>query len=369
MPTGPSTASCPGRTPAPGCTPSCSASAPTRSGGRSAARETVELMGEGPASPPPQDALASGREDLERALRALPEAFREAVVLRDVQELSYAEIAAALGDPSRHRDVAHPPGPRPAPGGAGREDELSCDPERVTGFVDGELDAEAAAAVAAHLETCAACRAQAEAERGLRARLRSLPAPELPAGLEARVRAQARRRPGVAGRGALGAAARGVPRRGSSGCAATSRSWPGTSPATTTSASRAARCRRRCGAASRGSWPTGSSGRARACPGCPTASATWRSSARATARCGACRSRPTSTTRRPTSHVSVFVVPHGVRLDGRFAGEARGRAVRLLRVEGETVGIVAGSDADARALRGRATARPRRVGGGVDRAC
>jgi RNA polymerase sigma-70 factor (ECF subfamily) len=61
--------------------------------------ETVELLGEGPATPPPQDALASGREDLERALQALPDAFREAVVLRDVQELSYAEIAAALGVP------------------------------------------------------------------------------------------------------------------------------------------------------------------------------------------------------------------------------------------------------------------------------
>jgi hypothetical protein len=41
-----------------------------------------------------------------------------------------------------------------------------------------------------------------------------------------------------------------------------------------------------------------------------------------------------------TSGVSVFVVPHPVRLDDRFAGEARGRAVRLLRVEGEVVGIV-----------------------------
>jgi RNA polymerase sigma-70 factor (ECF subfamily) len=56
----------------------------------------VVLAGEGPAIAPPQDALASGREDLERALGALPEAFREAVVLRDVQELTYAEIAAAL---------------------------------------------------------------------------------------------------------------------------------------------------------------------------------------------------------------------------------------------------------------------------------
>jgi len=61
--------------------------------------ETVELLGEGPAIAPAQDALASGREDLERALLGLPETFRTAVVLRDVQELSYAEIAATLGVP------------------------------------------------------------------------------------------------------------------------------------------------------------------------------------------------------------------------------------------------------------------------------
>jgi RNA polymerase sigma-70 factor (ECF subfamily) len=61
--------------------------------------QTVELTGEGPAAAAPQHALDSGREALERALRALPEAFRTAVVLRDVQELSYAEIAEALGVP------------------------------------------------------------------------------------------------------------------------------------------------------------------------------------------------------------------------------------------------------------------------------
>jgi len=61
--------------------------------------ETVELTGEGPAIRPAQDALASGHEDLERALAALPENFRTAVVLRDLEELSYAEIAAALSVP------------------------------------------------------------------------------------------------------------------------------------------------------------------------------------------------------------------------------------------------------------------------------
>ena len=60
---------------------------------------TVEMIAEGPAVPAPQEALASGAEDIERALAALPEVFRVAVVLRDVEELSYDEIAAALAIP------------------------------------------------------------------------------------------------------------------------------------------------------------------------------------------------------------------------------------------------------------------------------
>jgi RNA polymerase sigma-70 factor (ECF subfamily) len=61
--------------------------------------QTTELPDEGPAVPPPQDALASGGEDLERALRALPEPFRTTVVLRDVEDFSYQEIARMLDVP------------------------------------------------------------------------------------------------------------------------------------------------------------------------------------------------------------------------------------------------------------------------------
>ena len=61
--------------------------------------QTVEMVGEGPAVPAPQDALASGAEDIERALPALPEVFRVAVVLRDVEDLSYDEIAGVLDVP------------------------------------------------------------------------------------------------------------------------------------------------------------------------------------------------------------------------------------------------------------------------------
>ena len=38
--------------------------------------------------------------DLQQALDALPEVFREAVWLRDVDEFSYAEIAEMLGVPA-----------------------------------------------------------------------------------------------------------------------------------------------------------------------------------------------------------------------------------------------------------------------------
>lgn len=68
-----------------------------RKAGRSP--QTVELADEGPAVPPPQDALAGGQEHLERALAALPEPFHTAVVLRDLEELSYDEIAQVLRVP------------------------------------------------------------------------------------------------------------------------------------------------------------------------------------------------------------------------------------------------------------------------------
>ena len=69
---------------------------------------------------------------------------------------------------------------------------MSCDPEQVTGYVDGALDEAERAAVEAHLSDCAACREQVESERGLRARLGALaplePRPSLPADVRRRLR-------------------------------------------------------------------------------------------------------------------------------------------------------------------------------------
>jgi RNA polymerase sigma-70 factor (ECF subfamily) len=68
---------------------------------RKAARSprTVELVHEGPAVAPPQDQLARGQEEVLRALDRLPEPFRAAVVLRDMQDFSYDEIASILEVP------------------------------------------------------------------------------------------------------------------------------------------------------------------------------------------------------------------------------------------------------------------------------
>jgi RNA polymerase sigma-70 factor, ECF subfamily len=60
---------------------------------------TVELVGDGPAVPPAQDALAAGGEDIVRAMEALPEVFRTAVVLRDLEDFTYDEIARILEVP------------------------------------------------------------------------------------------------------------------------------------------------------------------------------------------------------------------------------------------------------------------------------
>jgi len=69
---------------------------------------------------------------------------------------------------------------------------VSCDPERLTGYVDGELPPDEAARVTEHLRACASCREQVEAERSLRERLRGLPAAEPRAGFERELRARLR---------------------------------------------------------------------------------------------------------------------------------------------------------------------------------
>lgn len=72
---------------------------------------------------------------------------------------------------------------------------MTCDPVRVTGYVDGALSPPERTQVEAHLAACPSCRAQAEAERALRARLLSLPHPDFPLALESSVRTRMVRAP------------------------------------------------------------------------------------------------------------------------------------------------------------------------------
>jgi anti-sigma factor RsiW len=224
---------------------------------------------------------------------------------------------------------------------------LSCDAERVTGFVDGELEPEVAAAVAAHLSTCDACRAQANDERALRARLRELPAPDFPDDLEERVRALLRRRRMAVARWALPLAAvllAGLWVRGHAPFVAwelardhdhcfsrprlPARVWSD-DPAVVDEwfVRQGTRLPR---------LPTGAGGLAlvgaRFCP-LPDVS-----------------SAPHVYYVSAASHLSVFLVPHGVRVDGRFAAATRGRAVRLLRVGRDVVGIVGEREAEVQAF-------------------
>jgi RNA polymerase sigma-70 factor (ECF subfamily) len=66
---------------------------------RGRAPATVALEGEGPLVAPRQDWMVSGGDALERALVSVPEPYRSALVLRDLKELSYHEIADVLGVP------------------------------------------------------------------------------------------------------------------------------------------------------------------------------------------------------------------------------------------------------------------------------
>lgn len=61
--------------------------------------QTIDVEDCEPGVAPTQDLLTRGGDAIQRALQALPETFRAAVVLRDVHELSYDEIARVLQVP------------------------------------------------------------------------------------------------------------------------------------------------------------------------------------------------------------------------------------------------------------------------------
>ena len=150
-------------------------------------------------------------DDVQRALDALPPDFRAAVVLCDIEGLSYEEVAATLGIKlgtvrSRiHRGraaAARRAGPPAPPGSAGtarirrrgmiqRATGPQCLSSRVSALADGSLPDDVRDRALAHVTSCPDCRADLEAERLLRARLQALPAPRLSSSLVASLLAMA----------------------------------------------------------------------------------------------------------------------------------------------------------------------------------
>ncbi|HEY8691860.1 MAG TPA: RNA polymerase sigma factor, partial [Chloroflexota bacterium] len=61
--------------------------------------DTLELAGDGRIEPAAIAERTETRADLERVLARLPRRYREAVVLRHVEDLSYPEMAAVLRRP------------------------------------------------------------------------------------------------------------------------------------------------------------------------------------------------------------------------------------------------------------------------------
>ena len=70
---------------------------------------------------------------------------------------------------------------------------MTCKPEAVTAYVDGEVDQWLAAEVERHLSVCPICAGQAAFEWELRERLQLVPEPEPLPGFTARLLAVARR--------------------------------------------------------------------------------------------------------------------------------------------------------------------------------
>ena len=118
---------------------------------------------DGPSPEAIGDPASDGRR-LDALIALLPEEFREVLILREMEDMSYREIADDHRCADRHGDVAAGAGPRDAAremDGEGRR--MSCeqslrDPEPIS--TANSMRAEASEAER-HLETCAECQALA----------------------------------------------------------------------------------------------------------------------------------------------------------------------------------------------------------------
>ena len=224
---------------------------------------------------------------------------------------------------------------------------MSCSPEQITGYVDGELNAELRAEVEQHLASCAECREQAEFESRLHAELRSLPAPEPRRGLESELRKRLKRArpsryrvliPLAAALAVLALWLGGAPRfvawelaRDHDHCFGKkqlpAQVWGGDVGVVTAWFERQG--------TQLPSVPESAAGLDLV--GARNCSLFDRKVAHLYYSSG-------------DRHVSLFVVPGGVRFERHYEALARGNVVRLLRVAGTTVGVVGDNEDDVAAF-------------------
>ena len=133
----------------------------------------------GPPTADHADEVA-GTHDAASALASIPEEFRIALVLADVQDMAYDQIAQVLEVPigtvkSRvHRGrlaLAAALGIEPAPGNRStvrrrRSGTVTHPLDQLAAFVDGTLATAERAVVDEHLRSCARCRGEVEAPPG-----------------------------------------------------------------------------------------------------------------------------------------------------------------------------------------------------------
>jgi RNA polymerase sigma-70 factor (ECF subfamily) len=147
--------------------------------------EDADVMGEPPTTrrPPEKQARRAEQQQLiRRTLDRLPTAYRQALVLREIHDLSYEELARALEcSYDSARQLVHRARLRfrdlhglrlTIAGAAERCQELG---DLISAFHDGELSGEAEAAVRKHLATCPQCRQTQSDLRSVAALLAVLP--------------------------------------------------------------------------------------------------------------------------------------------------------------------------------------------------
>ncbi len=121
------------------------------------------------------------RDAVREMIEALPVQFREALVLREMNDLSYREIAELTGMPigtvmSRLARAPRPVAKDVARARRRRSTVMNCAAvvKWIDALLDGELDPKNAAEVESHLESCAGCRQRYEARRAVSANVRRL---------------------------------------------------------------------------------------------------------------------------------------------------------------------------------------------------